>query len=287
MQSRMEHQRGVEVIARTSRGMENGEVLCEATEEVLKKMGDTASGTIQREVTSQDRNELNRLKKTAEVEFATCKRIIRELNLDMDLIDVEMVFGGERVVVYYLSEARIDFRELVKLLSNEFQTRVEMRQVGVRDEAKLLADYGDCGKPVCCNTHLVQMPPVSMRMAKLQKPSLDPNKISGRCGRLKCCLRYEYDTYEEYQSELPPIGSDIVTANGRGRVIQQEILARQLLVEMEDRRRIIVAAADVLSVLNRGKNRVEKNGSADQTEPFRDDELIKDDELANETSPEA
>ncbi len=181
-------------------------------------------------------------------------------------------------MVYYLSEARIDFRELVKLLSNEFQTRVEMRQVGVRDEAKLLADYGDCGKPVCCNTHLSQMPPVSMRMAKLQKPSLDPNKISGRCGRLKCCLRYEYDTYEEYQSELPPVGSDIVIASGRGRVIQQEVLAKQLLVEMEDRRRIIVAAADVFSVLNRGKNR--------DVSPERDEGLA-DKDISSETSTDA
>src|SRR6516225_2341070 len=98
--------------------------------------------------------------------------------------------GGERIVFYFLAEKRVDFRELVKDLAREFQTRIEMRQIGVRDEAKLLADYGDCGKPVCCNTHMTTMPPVSMRMAKLQKSTLDPSKISGRCGRLKCCLRF-------------------------------------------------------------------------------------------------
>ena len=124
----------------------------------------------------------------------------------MQLVDVEHLFGGERIVVYYLAENRVDFRELVKALAGEFQTRIEMRQIGVRDEAKLLADYGDCGKPVCCNTHLSEMPPVSMKMAKLQKATLDPTKISGRCGRLKCCLRYEYDTYEELQKDLPPRG---------------------------------------------------------------------------------
>jgi cell fate regulator YaaT (PSP1 superfamily) len=188
--------------------------------------------------------------------------MIRELNLDMDLIDVEMVFGGERMVIYYVSEARIDFRDLVKRLATEFQTRVEMKQIGVRDEAKLLADYGDCGKPVCCNTHLSQMPPVTMRMAKLQKPSLDPNKISGRCGRLKCCLRYEYDHYDEIQRELPPIGSDILTAEGRGYVLNQEILSEQLLVEMEDRRRILVAAADVLTVLKRGSGERRQRGGS-------------------------
>ena len=102
------------------------------------------------------------------------------------------------------------FRDLVKDLAREYQTRIEMRQIGVRDEAKLLADYGDCGKPVCCNTHMTQMPPVSMRMAKLQKSTLDPSKISGRCGRLKCCLRFEQDVYEEFQAELPPPGETIM-----------------------------------------------------------------------------
>ena len=128
-----------------------------------------------------------------------------------------------------------------------------MRQIGVRDEAKLLADYGDCGKPVCCNTHLSEMPPVSMKMAKLQKATLDPTKISGRCGRLKCCLRYEYDTYEELQKELPPIGSDIITEKGRVRVLNLEILAGQLLVETEDHRRVLIDASEVLTVVNGGR----------------------------------
>jgi cell fate regulator YaaT (PSP1 superfamily) len=124
----------------------------------------------------------------------------------MNLVDLERIFGGERVVVYYLSENRVDFRELVRLLAAEFQTRIEMRQIGVRDEARLLADYGDCGKPTCCNSHLAQIPPVSMRMAKMQKATLDPTKISGRCGRLKCCLRYEFELYE--QQELPLVQLD-------------------------------------------------------------------------------
>jgi cell fate regulator YaaT (PSP1 superfamily) len=151
-----------------------------------------------------------------------------------------------------LSEDRVDFRDLVKVLAREFQTRIEMKQIGVRDEAKLLADYGDCGKPVCCNTHLSEMPPVSMKMAKLQKATLDPTKISGRCGRLKCCLRYEYDTYQDLQRELPPIGSDIVTSTGRAKVLAQEILAGQLLVEMEDHRRVTIDSTEVLTVISRG-----------------------------------
>src|SRR5205807_2379234 len=158
------------------------------------------------------------------------------------LVDVEHLFGGERVIFYYLAEQRVDFRELVKALAKRCKTRIEMRQIGVRDEAKLLADYGDCGKPVCCNTHLREMPPVSMKMAKIQKATLDPTKISGRCGRLKCCLRYEYDIYEDLQREMPPIGSDIVTTSGRARVLAQEILAQQLHVAMEDNRRILIPA---------------------------------------------
>ena len=169
----------------------------------------------------------------------------------MELVDAEHLFGGEHIVFYFLAEKRVDFRDLVKDLAREYQTRIEMRQIGVRDEAKLLADYGDCGKPVCCNTHMAVMPPVSMRMAKLQKSTLDPSKISGRCGRLKCCLRFEQDVYEEFQAELPPVGVRVVTPKGQGRVLAQEVLARKVLVEFEDGRRIPVAAAEILTRLGR------------------------------------
>lgn len=247
-----EYLRGARVIARTDRGLEVGEVLCDATEQTSQHLPDADRGQILRAMTIEDEHELSRLQAQEGAEFETCEQCIARLNLDMQLVDVEHLFGGERIVVYYLSENRVDFRELVKLLAGEFQTRIEMRQIGVRDEAKLLADYGDCGKPVCCNTHLSAMPPVSMKMAKLQKATLDPTKISGRCGRLKCCLRYEFDTYEELQKDLPPIGSDVVTKTGRARVLAQEILASQLLVETEDHRRMLIDAADVLTVLSRG-----------------------------------
>ena len=189
----------------------------------------------------------------------------------MKLVDVEHLYGGERVVIYYLAEDRIDFRDLVKSLATEFQTRIEMRQIGVRDEAKLLADYGDCGKPVCCNTHLSEMPPVSMKMAKLQRATLDPSKISGRCGRLKCCLRYEYDTYQDLQRDLPPVGADIITNKGRARVLAQEILAGQVLVETEDMRRIVIDAADVLTVLKRGESRAPRMRPASPVDEHADD----------------
>ncbi len=241
------YRRGAHIIARTNRGLEAGEVLCEASGEVVETMEDAERGQILREMTSGDRNELAHMKGQAAEEFKTCRKYVERLGLEMQLIDVEHIFGGERIIIYYLAETRVDFRELVKQLASEFQTRIEMRQIGVRDEAKLLADFGDCGKSVCCNTHLSTMPPVSMKMAKLQKATLDPTKISGRCGRLKCCLRYEYNTYEQLRRELFAIGSEVVTEAGPGRVIGHEILTGQVLVETEDKRRLFMHNNDVRS----------------------------------------
>ncbi len=199
--------RGDKVIARTNRGLETGDVLAVASDEVLGRLRDAPHGQILRAMTSEDANELAHIKSNERDEFETCQRHVRQLGLSMQLVDIEHLFGGERIVVYYLAEQRVDFRELVKRLASEFQTRIEMRQIGVRDEAKLLADYGDCGQPVCCGSHLTEMPPVSMKMAKVQKATLDPTKISGRCGRLKCCLRYEYPSYVAMQKELPAVGA--------------------------------------------------------------------------------
>lgn len=243
--SKHSYRRGQAVIVRTDRGLETGEVLCDATEEHLETLDAPNEGQILREMTAEDRNEIERIHEQEQSEFETCLRCISEAGLEMQLVDLEHIFGGERIVVYYLADGRVDFRELVKKLAGEFQTRIEMRQIGVRDEAKLMADYGDCGKAVCCNTHLVSMPPVSMKMAKLQKATLDPTKISGRCGRLKCCLRYEYETYETVAAEMPPVGAFVRTPDGRARVIGQEILARQVLVESEDHVRKLVSLDDI------------------------------------------
>ncbi len=243
--------RGTQVIARTPRGLEAGEVLCEATEAAVSRIKNPGSGHILRDMSDDDHNELSHMKSQQRDEFKICETFVEKIGLKMQLVDLEHVFGGERIVIYYLAEDRVDFRELVRQLASEFQTRIEMRQIGVRDEAKLLADYGDCGKPVCCNTHLSEMPPVSMKMAKLQKATLDPNKISGRCGRLKCCLRYEYETYEELEKDLPPVGSDVLTQSGRGRVIGREILAGQILIESEDHSRKLIDASEVITVLRR------------------------------------
>ena len=248
-QGNVEPERGQEVVLRTERGLELGEVLCEADPRALAAIAEPTHGQILRQVTSEDAAQIDRIRDIERQEMEVCTDIIKQRHLQMELVDVEHLFGNERIVFYFLAEKRVDFRDLVKDLAREFKTRIEMRQIGVRDEAKLLADYGDCGKPVCCNTHLPVMPPVSMRMAKLQKSTLDPSKISGRCGRLKCCLRFEQDVYEELHSELPAAGTRVVTTKGSGRVLSQEILARKLLVEFEDGRRLIVAADEILTKL--------------------------------------
>lgn len=246
--------RGCTVLVRTDRGVEAGEVLSPASDRTREYLGiSEAKGHIVREMNDADRSKADELREREREEYAGCLQLIRESKLQMQLVDAEHLFGGERLVFYYLSENRVDFRELVKALAARFRMRIEMRQIGIRDEAKLLADYGDCGKPVCCNTHLREMPPVSMKMAKLQKATLDPTKISGRCGRLKCCLRYEFDTYEEYRRELPNIGAVVVTKKGQGKVIAHEILARRLLVQYEDNRQLATALDEVVTVVSKGR----------------------------------
>ena len=195
---------GDEVVVRTDRGTELGTVLCEATPTALAAMTEPTAGKIVRRRSDDDTQQWEHIHGGAENDLESCQRCIDALGLKMDLVEVERLFGGERIIVYYVADGRVDFRQLVRDLAREFQTRIEMRQIGVRDEAKLLADYGDCGQPICCATFLTKMPPVSMKMAKLQRSTLDPTKISGRCGRLKCCLRYEFETYEELAADLPP-----------------------------------------------------------------------------------
>ena len=243
-----DHPRGQRVVIRSDRGTELGEVLCLSTDGTAQFLENPVRGEILRVATAEDLAAEALLAQRQRDGMAACRSCIARRKLQMDLVDVEAILGGERLIFFYLAEKRVDFRELVKDLARAFQTRIEMRQIGVRDEAKLLADYGDCGKPVCCNTHLSRMPPVSMRMAKLQKTTLDPSKISGRCGRLKCCLRYEFDTYRSFEQDLPALGSEVITSRGEGRVLAQEVLAQKVVIEFPDRRRIIVSSDEILGV---------------------------------------
>ncbi|TWU01979.1 hypothetical protein Pla100_17150 [Neorhodopirellula pilleata] len=256
MTATSEFRYGDEVVIRSDRGTEIATVLCEATPAAIGGLHEPTEGKILRRLDATDRGDWTQMSAMTRRDLDVCQPHVDRLNLPMQLVDVERVLGGERVVVYFISENRVDFRELVKSLGQEFQTRIEMRQIGIRDEAKLLADFGDCGQEVCCSRFLSKMPPVSMKMAKLQRASLDPTKISGRCGRLKCCLRYEFDTYESLAQELPPVGSQLLTRDGQCRVIAQDILAGQLIVQTEDQRRIMIPVGDVVEILAVGNGMV-------------------------------
>lgn len=261
-----QYKRSQEVIVRSNRGVEWGEVLCDATDRTREYLGSKeVAGRLLRIANEKDYERREEMRNREPDDFQGVRETIAEHKLQMQLVDIEHILGGERMIVFYLAENRVDFRQLVKSLAKKFKTRIEMRQIGVRDEAKLLADYGDCGKPVCCNTHLSEMPPVSMKMAKMQKATLDPAKISGRCGRLKCCLRYEYDTYEEYRKELPRVGATIITKEGQGRVIGQEILARKVMVVFEDKRRTIVDQNEIVTVVKASKGNSKKADGSKQT----------------------
>jgi len=191
-------------------------------------------GKVVRFATPDDISEEQHLEKITEEEIASCERIAKELNLRMKIIDAEHIFGGERIVFYFMAEGRVDFRELVRRLAQEYQTRIEMRQIGSRDEAKLLGDVESCGRECCCLQFLQLLKPVNMRMAKMQKATLDPSKISGFCGRLKCCLRYEDQTYTELKQSLPRKGSLVQTKRGEGKVFDTQILTQLVVVEYEN-----------------------------------------------------
>jgi cell fate regulator YaaT (PSP1 superfamily) len=192
------------------------------------------AGKVIRFATPDDISEEQHLMKITEEEVACCERIAKELGLNMRIVGAEHIFGGERIVFYFMADGRIDFRELVRKLAQEYQTRIEMRQIGSRDEAKLLGDVESCGQVCCCIRFLQLLKPVNMRMAKMQKATLDPSKISGYCGRLKCCLRYEDQTYTDLKKNLPKKNTWVKTKNGEGKVVDGQILSQLVVVEYEN-----------------------------------------------------
>src|SRR5690606_31020637 len=187
----------------------------------------------------KDRFQVNENKKAAKEAFDICAEKIIEHELEMKLVDVEYTFDRNKVIFYFTADGRVDFRDLVKDLAAIFKTRIELRQIGVRDEAKMLGGIGPCGRMLCCSTFLGDFEPVSIKMAKDQNLSLNPTKISGLCGRLMCCLKYENDEYEEAKEQLPDIGEIIDTPDGVGKVVGLNILERVLQVEIVDQERIL------------------------------------------------
>jgi len=238
---------GTICVLRTSRGTEIGRLLSAPT---LAADGSARHkmGKILRRATDDDLERARRIdreKQPSEADY--CREKIREHKLPMRLAAVEHLFGGEKVVFYFRSEGRVDFRALVRDLAKRYKTRIEMRQIGVRDEAKLMSDYEHCGRPLCCRSFLGEIEPVTMRMAKLQKTTLDPAKISGCCGRLMCCLRFEDDVYRELKKLLPHKGTVVQTEQVTGEVRSSDVLAQTVDVRTSDGAMVTVRIADVLS----------------------------------------
>jgi cell fate regulator YaaT (PSP1 superfamily) len=175
----------------------------------------------------------------------TCLVKIEEHKLPMKLIGVESFLDGSKIIFYFVSEGRVDFRALVKDLASAFKTRIEMRQVGVRNEAKMIGGLGNCGREFCCCAFLKEFEPVSVKMAKEQNLALNPQKISGACGRLMCCLAYEVDTYSELKKDLPKVGKRVITPQGAGKVVQQNIMHQTLRVALDDGKEVEVGFAEV------------------------------------------
>jgi cell fate regulator YaaT (PSP1 superfamily) len=244
---------GSKIVVRTHRGTELAEMLtttcpnsgCSKSisrREMLEYVENSGgkdypfhtNGRVIRVATVEDLNAWSALRdRFARPELAAVRERAEAMGFTMKIVEVEPVLGGEHVVVHYLSEERVDFRELVPQLARHFGARVEMHQIGARDEARLTADYEKCGQHCCCKNFLKVLKPVSMRSAKTQKASLDPLKISGRCGRLMCCLRYEDETYEELKKRLPHRKTRVGTSEGPGTVIDGKILVQLVLVRLD------------------------------------------------------
>ncbi|MBQ8781497.1 MAG: stage 0 sporulation family protein [Oscillospiraceae bacterium] len=250
---------GTLVIVETARGVECGEVVME------NRMVDDSSITqplksIIRIATEQDKKVLEQNKAKEANAFKICEEKILAHKLDMKLVDVECTFDNNKLLFYFTAEARVDFRELVKDLASVFRTRIELRQIGVRDEAKILGGLGICGRPFCCKGFLGEFQPVSIRMAKEQGLSLNPSKISGTCGRLMCCLKYEQDCYEELLKITPKVGAYVNTGKFKGHVEEVNLLTGKLKVKPEksDDPAVTFDKSEV-TVIRDGKIRIDRD----------------------------
>ncbi len=255
---------GAKVVIQTRRGIEMGEqvslscsgctksVSRDQMKNWVQSCGEDSymfeAGRILREATAEDLAEYSHIQAGCRTKRILCQQISQQYKLPLKVVECEHLFGGERLLFYFLAEERVDFRDMVRDLTKEYRTRIEMRQVGARDEARLLADFETCGREVCCKVFLKTLRPITMRMAKLQKATLDPTQVSGRCGRLKCCLRYEHMGYEELEKKLPRNGIRIRTNHGDGVIINRQVLTQLVQIRKDDGVVVTVVAEDITEV---------------------------------------
>ena len=227
----MDIQKDTYVVVETARGIEFGECVI-GIKEISEDDIVAPLKSVLRIATEEDINKHFKNKDKEKDAFEICLKKIQEHELTMKLIDVEYTFDNNKVIFYFTADGRVDFRELVKDLATIFKTRIELRQIGVRDEAKMLGGLGPCGRPMCCSTFLGDFASVSIKMAKEQNLSINPTKISGICGRLMCCLNYEQSTYEDIRKRMPKVGSIVKTSEGTGEVFSNNTVKESVKVKL-------------------------------------------------------
>ncbi len=252
-------QTGDHVIIETARGPEYG-ICASGNHSISQKDVIAPLRSVLRIADAQDEKIIAENRAKEKKAHEACLQKIEELQLDMQLVNVECAFDGSKILFFFTADERVDFRELVKNLASIFHTRIELRQIGVRDKAKMVGGLGICGRPFCCVSFLDDFQPVSIKMAKTQNLSLNPTKISGTCGRLMCCLKYEQDAYEDLLRRSPKEESFVDTPEGRGTVVEVNLLRQQVKVRMED-------APDTVSVFSNEDIAVLRNGKAKKNDP--------------------
>lgn len=275
---------GQMVVMKSERGIDFGDVT--AKPEKINEKTKTA-GSIMRAGTCSDKNILSHIrthKEPEELEF--CKSKIKERKLPMKLAGIEHLFGGDKVIFYFLADGRVDFRELVKDLARRYRTRIEMRQIGVRDEARMLSDYEHCGRELCCRTFIHDLEPVTMRMAKMQKSTLDPNKISGHCGRLMCCLRFEDEVYKEHKKNLPYKGDNVKSCDHCGRVVNSDVLSQKVTIVTDNGGYETILASDITSREPSNKPSGNKNKKNNRDNKNKNDDRPMNDDKKDNKTPE-
>ncbi|MGB9779647.1 PSP1 domain-containing protein [Caldanaerobacter sp.] len=260
---------GDKVIVETIRGIEFGEVVV-GIKEVPEEEIVAPLKKVIRIATPEDIEHYHENKKKEAQAFEICLKKIEEHGLEMNLVDVEYTFDNTKVIFYFTADGRVDFRELVKDLASVFRMRIELRQIGVRDEAKIIGGLGPCGRPLCCTTFLGEFEPVSIKMAKDQNLSLNPAKISGLCGRLMCCLKYEQEMYEKLRAELPKVGSIIRVGDKEMKIAEVDVIRRKLKVKMKN-----VEGIEIIKEYD--PEEVEVIEEVEEEEKSYEEELFKED----------
>ena len=249
---------GDHVIIDTARGPEYG-ICASGNHRVSKNEVVAPLRCVLRIANAQDEQTAQKNQATEKKAYEACVEKVQEFGLDMQLVSAECAFDGSKILFFFTADERVDFRELVKYLANTFHTRIELRQIGVRDKAKMVGGLGICGRPFCCASFLDDFQPVSIKMAKTQNLSLNPTKISGTCGRLMCCLKYEQEAYEDLLRSSPKAESFVDTPDGRGTVIEIDLLRQRVKVRMEDSETIGTYSNQDIAIL--------RNGKAKKTDP--------------------